>query len=69
MRHDGIGLHLGFGRSAAGAGLPEPIGFGACAPDRGGVNSINIPAAGQSDLALRFAGQQGIHGAARFDTG
>lgn len=32
-----------------------------------GVYSINILAAGQSDLAMRFAGQHGVHGAARFD--
>lgn len=32
------------------------------------VYSINILAAGQSDLAMRFAGQHGVHGAARFDT-
>lgn len=34
----------------------------------GGVYSVNILAAGQSDLAMCFAGQHGIHGAARFDT-
>jgi len=33
----------------------------------GGVYSINILAAGQTDLAMRFAGQTGIHGAERFD--
>ncbi|MCC5969087.1 MAG: flavin reductase family protein [Pararhodobacter sp.] len=32
-----------------------------------GVYSINILAAGQAELAMRFAGQTGIHGAARFD--
>lgn len=34
-----------------------------------GLYSINILGAGQTDLALRFAGHHGIHGAARFDAG